>query len=91
MSLWKYLGFGKQSAQDAKNRLQVIIAQQRVEKNSPDYLPMMRKEIIAIIMKYTQVDSGDIHVDVQCKENDSMLELNVSLPQLSLTTEAETQ
>ena len=42
---------------------------------------MLRKEIIQVIAKYTHVDSDEILVDLQCKDNNSVLELNVTLPE----------
>jgi cell division topological specificity factor len=71
----------KKSANVAKNRLQIIIAQQRAESTSPDYLPMLRKEILEVVQKYTSVDINTVKVDFQCTENNSVLELNVQLPE----------
>lgn len=81
MRWMKVLGLGKHTATAAKDRLQVIIAQQRSENSSPDYLPMMRKEIMDVIAKYTKVNLDDIDMDLQYKDNDSVLELNVTLPE----------
>ena len=87
MSLLSYLRLNKKSAQTAKDRLHIIIAQQRSEKNSPDYLPLLRKEILDVIAKYTKADLEKISVELQTKNNDSVLELNVVLPQSSKTAE----
>ena len=74
----------KNSAVTAKDRLQIIIAQQRSEKNSPDFLPLLRKDIIAAIAKHMHIDANDVKVDLQCKDNNSILELNVVLPERHL-------
>lgn len=71
----------KKSANVAKNRLQIIIAQQRTETSTPDYLPMLRKEILDVVAKYTKVDVNAVKVDFQCNNTNSVLELNVSLPE----------
>lgn len=71
----------KKSASVAKGRLQIIIAQQRSQNSSPDYLPMLRKEILAVIAKYTKADMNNVKVDFQCRNNNSVLELNVQLPE----------
>ena len=62
------LGLKNKSADLAKNRLQVIIQQQRAtgDSTSPDYLPMMKKEILEVIAKYTQTNLDDVKVP---KEN----------------------
>ena len=80
MRWMKMLGLSQKSAGQAKDRLQIIIAQQRTESTSPDYLPMLRNEIMELIAKYVNVKSEKIHVDLQCKDNNSVLELNVILP-----------
>ena len=73
MKLMKYLGFKDKSAQTAKNRLQIIIAQQRLGKDSPDYLPLLREDIIKVITKYTHVSQNDIKLDWQCVDDHAVL------------------
>lgn len=80
MNLIHYLR-RKKSAETAKDRLQIIIAQQRKEKNSQDFLPLLRKDIIAAIAKHMHIDINEVKVDLQCKDNNSILELNVVLPE----------
>jgi cell division topological specificity factor len=70
----------KKSATIAKDRLQIIIAQQRTGGNNPDFLPLLRKDIIAAIAKHVKIDMSAVQVDLQCKDNNSILELNVVLP-----------
>lgn len=74
----------KKSANVAKGRLQIIIAQQRGESNSPDYLPMLRKEILEVVARYTKADINAVKVDFHCNQNNSVLELNVQLPDVVL-------
>jgi cell division topological specificity factor len=81
MRILKALGFHKSTAQTAKDRLHIIIAQQRSEQNSPDYLPQLRQEILAVIAKHTKVDIDKINVDLQTKDNNSVVELNVIFPE----------
>ena len=77
----------KKTAVAAKDRLQIIIAQQRTQKGSPDFLPLLRRDIMAVIAKHTQVDISKVQVDLQCRDNDSVLELNVILPDFSTNAE----
>jgi cell division topological specificity factor len=81
MSLLGYLGFRKKTATTARDRLQVIIAQERKKGSSQDYLPMLRKEIMEVIAKYVKVDMDKVKVDLHHDENSSVLELNVALPE----------
>lgn len=69
----------KKSAGLAKDRLHIIIAQQRTS-NKTDYLPMLRKEILQVIAKYTNVNIENVKVDLHTKDNNSVLELNIVLP-----------
>ena len=80
MRWMRALGLNVKTATMAKDRLQIIIAQQRSESGNPDYLPALRKEILEIVAKYTKVKSSDVHVDLHSKDNNSVLELNVTLP-----------
>jgi cell division topological specificity factor len=76
------LGLKHKSADVAKNRLQVIIQQQRTaNNNSPDYLPMMKREILEVIAKYTKINLDDVKVDLHYRDNDSVMELSVALPE----------
>lgn len=81
MRFINYFKLGRKTAEIAKDRLHIIIAQERTEKNRPDYLPLLRKEILDVIQKYTKADIDQVKVDLQCNDNNSVLELNVVLPE----------
>jgi len=68
------------SAATARERLQVIVAHQRGQRNQPDYLPRMQQEILEVIRKYVPVEQEDVQVQVDDTDNCSVLELNVTLP-----------
>ena len=68
------------SADIAKNRLHIIIAQEKSQKNGPDYLQELRQEIMKLVEKYTNSNPQDIDVALHRKDNNSVLELNVTLP-----------
>lgn len=70
----------KKSAQIAKNRLHIIIAQEKTGKNAPDYLPMLRQEILRVVAKYTSANIDQVNVELHHKDNNAILELNVTLP-----------
>ncbi|WP_299788960.1 cell division topological specificity factor MinE [uncultured Shewanella sp.] len=84
MSLLDYFKSKKKpaTAATAKERLQIIVAHQRGERDAPDYFPQMKQEIVEVIKKYVHIDPDQ--VSVQLDQNDdklSVLELNVTLPE----------
>ena len=72
----------KKSATKARDRLQIIIAQERTKDSQPDYLPLMKQEILKVIEKYTAVSLQDVEIDFQSTDSNSVLELNIKLPDL---------
>lgn len=88
--LKKYLN-KNHSAEIAKNRLHIIIAQQKAEKNGTDYLPTLRQEILAVIAKYTKADIEKVNIEFHRKENSAVLELNVTLPDQTTATTQKIQ
>lgn len=70
----------EESAKCAKERLQIIIAHERGERNKPDYLPALQKEILAVIAKYVNIKNDDVKIELERQEGCSVLELNVTLP-----------
>ncbi|QRN41422.1 MAG: cell division topological specificity factor MinE [Neisseriaceae bacterium] len=81
MSIFNFL-FGKKenSANIAKDRLQIIIAQERGKSQAPDYLPMLQKELMEVLAKYVQISSDDIKINHDTKDGIDVLELNIILP-----------
>lgn len=76
----------KKTANVAKERLQIIVAHQRQERSKPDYLPQMEKDILAVIRKYIDIDTDQVSVQLEKKDDSlSVLELNVTLPDSSLS------
>jgi cell division topological specificity factor len=71
----------KNTAQLAKERLQIVIAHERSSRSSPDYLPKLRQEILAVIRKYVPVVEEDVKVQVEREGDCEVLELNVTLPE----------
>jgi len=80
MRIMQYLNRNKKTARVAKDRLHIIIAQERAEKSTHDFLPLLRQDILAAIAKYTRIDMEQVKVDLQYRDNNSVLELNVVLP-----------
>ena len=81
MSIFDFLKPKKTTAATAKNRLQIIIAQERSTRGAPDYLPLMRREILEVIRKYVNVDAEAVKVDVVKDGEHDVLDISVSLPE----------
>ena len=78
----------KKSANLAKERLQIIVAHQRNERNTPNYLPQMKKDILEVIRKYVEIDVEQVSVQLEQKDDElSVLELNVTLPESVLNNQ----
>ena len=65
----------------AKERLRIIVAQERGTRNAPDYLPLLRRELLEVIRKYVNVDPDAVQVVVEREDGHEVLELSVSLPE----------
>lgn len=70
------------SASVAKERLQIIVAHERglKEKEEPDYLPQLQKELMEVIRKYVNIDNDQVQVALDNQDDCSILELNITLP-----------
>ena len=79
MSIFDFLRPRKNTAQTAKNRLQIIIAQERSSASAPDYLPLMQREILEVIRKYVNVDVDAVKVDLVKDGDQDVLDISVAL------------
>jgi len=71
----------KNTASIAKERLQIIVAHERGQREQPDYLPQMQQEILDVIRKYVPIDQDQVQVQLDKSDSCSVLELNVTLPE----------
>jgi len=69
------------TASVAKERLRIIVAQERSARGGPDYLPLLRRELFEVIRKYVNVDPDAIQVNLEREEGQEVLELSVTLPE----------
>ena len=82
MSLLDYFRVSRHnSAAIAKERLQILVAHERAERNRPSYLPMMQKELLEVVQKYVNVDQNAITINVEQDDRHEILELNILLPE----------
>ncbi|ADV27987.1 cell division topological specificity factor MinE [Pseudoxanthomonas suwonensis 11-1] len=81
MALFDFLRAKKNTAETAKNRLQIIIAQERNSRGAPDYLPLLRRELLDVIKKYVNVDVDAVKVDLIKDGDHDVLDISVALPE----------
>lgn len=85
MSLFKYFRSTQQrsSATVAKERLQIIVAHERRQRNNSstlDYLPLLQQELLAVVRKYVLVEDDQIKINLEKEGNYDILEVNIALP-----------
>ncbi len=76
------LGEKKKTASVAKERLQIILARERVGNSNaqPDHLPALQRELMAVISKYVSINPSDIKVQLERQDNLEVLEVKIELP-----------
>jgi len=81
MTLLNYLlGRRKKTATVAKERLQIILAREHADRDGPDYLPDLKKDILEVVAKYVTIDMDRIQVNLDKDGDIDILELNIILP-----------
>lgn len=68
------------TANAAKERLMVTVSHQRRYRHSPDYLPMLEKDILAVIAKYVEIEEDKVAIRFDRADKLSTLEVNIELP-----------
>jgi cell division topological specificity factor len=70
------------SATVAKERLRIIVAQERSARGGgPDYMPLLRRELLEVIRKYVNVDPAAVQINVERGDGQEVLEFSVALPE----------
>ena len=80
MGLFDFIKAKKSTAETAKNRLQIIIAQERNHRGGPDYLPLLQRELLEVIKKYVNIDAEAVKVDLVRDGANDVLDISVALP-----------
>jgi cell division topological specificity factor len=68
------------TAHIAKERLRIIVSQERSARNGPDYLPLLRRELLDVIHRYVNVDPEAVQINLGTENGHDVLELSVALP-----------
>lgn len=68
----------KKSSDTARERLQIILAHERLSNKAP-FLDDLRSDIIKVISKYVKIDSKSIEVNLQKDNSMEILEINIPM------------
>ena len=68
------------SAPVARERLQLLLAYERKNRNQPDLVALLREEIMAVIAKHVKVDQDNLTVTMDRGETTSTLEIDIQIP-----------
>jgi cell division topological specificity factor len=80
MGLFDFLKAKKNTASIAKERLRIIVAQERSSRGAPDYLPLLQRELLEVIRKYVSIDVDAVKVDLVKEGDHDVLDISVALP-----------
>jgi cell division topological specificity factor len=73
----------RSSAPVARERLQLLLAYERKNRNQPDLVAVLREEIMAVITKYVRVDQDQVNVTMDRGERMSTLEIDINIPNVA--------
>ncbi|HTJ56875.1 MAG TPA: cell division topological specificity factor MinE [Devosiaceae bacterium] len=78
----------RDSAPVARERLQVLLAYERNNRNQPDLVAVLRAEIMAVIIKHVQIEQDDVRVSMDRGDTMSTLEIDIHIPNAGAATGA---
>ena len=76
----------KNTAVVAKDRLRILIEQERGMRGAPDYLPLLQRELLEVIKKYINVDIDAVKVELHKDGEHELLDISVTLPEKNTAT-----
>ncbi|QRZ14389.1 cell division topological specificity factor MinE (plasmid) [Paracoccus methylovorus] len=69
------------SAQTAKERLQILLAHERASGDtSPDFLPLLQRDILEVVRRHMNIDSDAVDIKLERSDDLSSLEINIEMP-----------
>ena len=80
MSILNFFSRNRSSAPVAKDRLQLLLAHERVLSGRPDLAAVLQKEILAVIAKHIPIDQDKVIVKLDRGSKISTLEIDIEMP-----------
>ncbi|MFC4166522.1 cell division topological specificity factor MinE [Teichococcus aestuarii] len=68
------------SAGAAKERLQIVLAHERISRTGDDFLPRLQKELIQVVARYVAIDPKAVNISLDRGGDMSTLAIEVELP-----------
>ena len=76
------------TAEQAKERLKIVLAHERSYASAPDYLPRLQNEILQVIARYVELEQDKLTVKLENFGSTSRLEVNIDLPKTAQPVKA---
>jgi cell division topological specificity factor len=67
------------SASIAKERLKIVLAHERASSRAPDFLPVLQKELLAVVGRYIEISEDGLRVTLGASGDTSTLEINIEI------------
>lgn len=64
----------------AKERLQIVLAHERISRTGDDFLPRLQRELIQVVARYVSIDPKAVNVSLDRGGDMSTLAIEVELP-----------
>lgn len=68
------------SASQAKERLQIVLAHERIGRTREDFLPKLQQELVAVVARYVAIDPGKVNINLDRGGELSTLAIEIELP-----------
>ena len=68
------------SASAAKERLQIVLAHERIGRTREDFLPKLQQELVAVVARYVAIDPGKVNINLDRGGDMSTLAIESELP-----------
>jgi cell division topological specificity factor len=68
------------TAATAKDRLQIVLAHERISRTGEDFLPKLQQEIVALVARYVAIDPQRVNVTLDRGDGLSTLAIEVEVP-----------
>ncbi len=68
------------TANEAKERLQIVLSHERIGRTREDFLPKLQQEIVALVARYVAIDPNRVNVSVDRGGDMSTLAIEIDLP-----------
>jgi cell division topological specificity factor len=63
----------------ARDRLKIVLAHERANREAPDFLPVLQKELLDVVGRYVEIRGDMIRVNLGRSGETSLLEINVEI------------